>query len=148
MLSVTVFEKTPFGRRQLDILAFKMPVFGNLMKISQLAEFTRDLGVLVGSGIPIIDALKSSREALQNSLLRDTIDKAVGSVGRGLPLSQIIATDPAFPTIISQMLTVGEETGRVDKVLLDVSKYFESETDYAVKNMSAARISENFSVIQ
>jgi len=132
------FKKTPFGRRQLDIISFKIPVFGNLMKISQLAEFTRDLGVLIGSGIPIIDALKSSREALQNSLLRDTIDKAVGSVGRGQPLSQIIAGDPAFPPIISQMLTVGEETGRVDKVLLDVSKYFESETDFAVKNLSTA----------
>ena len=132
------YKKTAVGRRQIDVLSFKIPVFGNLMKISQLAEFTRDLGVLVGSGIPIIDALKASKESLRNSLLQDTIDKAISSVGRGQPLSQIIAGDPGFPAIIPQMLKVGEETGRVDKVLLDVSKYFESETDYAVKNLSAA----------
>lgn len=131
-------KKTPLGRRYLDTFLFKLPVFGHLLKISQLAEFTRDLGVLVASGIPIMEALKSARGALRNSLLQQTIDLAVTGVGKGQPLSQIIAADPIYPAIIPQMLSVGEETGRVDKVLLDVSRYFESETDFAVKNMSAA----------
>jgi len=132
------FKKSPFGKHQLDILIFKLPVFGGLTKMSQLAEFTRDLGLLIGSGVPIIDALKISREALLNDLLRATVDRAVTSVGKGRTLSSIIASDPNFPPLISQMIQVGEETGRVDKVLLDVAHFFESETDFAVKNLSAA----------
>lgn len=132
------FKKSPQGKHLLDILIFKFPVFGSLSKMSQLAEFTRDLGVLIGSGVPIIDALKISREALENDLLRATVDRAVTSVGRGQTLSSILATDPNFPPLVSQMIQVGEETGRVDKVLLDVAHFFESETDFAVKNLSAA----------
>ena len=132
------FRATALGKHLIDTVIFKLPVFGPLIKMAQLAEFTRDLGLLIGSGIPIIDSLKASRASLTNELLRATIDKAVGSVGRGQTLSSIIASDPQFPMLIPQMLKVGEETGRIDKVLLEVAHYFESESDFAVKNLTAA----------
>ncbi|MCX6783489.1 MAG: type II secretion system F family protein [candidate division WWE3 bacterium] len=132
------FKKTPFGKHFLDVLIFKLPIFGSIVKMSQLAQFTRNLGVLIGSGVPIIDSLKITKDSLSNTLLRDTIDKSIGSVGRGMPLSQIIASDSNYPKLVSQMLQVGEETGKIDKVLLDIAAYFESETDFAVKNLSSA----------
>jgi len=135
---IRYFKKTAVGKKLTSDLTFRIPVFGQLLKLSQIAEFTRNLGILVGSGIPIIDALKVSKESLQNDSLRLTIDKAISSVGRGQPLSQLIASDPNFPLLVSQMIQVGEETGRLDKVLGDVAAYFESESDFAVKNLSAA----------
>lgn len=133
-----LFKNTPFGKHFLDVLMFRLPIFGSIIKMSQLAQFTRNLGVLVGSGVPIIDSLKITKDSLSNSLLRVTIDKAVNSVGRGQPLSQIIASDQNYPKLVSQMLQVGEETGKIDKVLLDIAAFFESETDFAVKNLSSA----------
>lgn len=126
------------GRRKIDEIKFKIPVAGKLINQSVLAEFTRTLGLLVGAGVPITEALTISAKTANNVLIEDGIMLATKQVEKGLPLSSAIARNEYFPTIVSQMLSVGEETGKLDEVLLKVSQYFQSESEESLKGLTAA----------
>ena len=126
------------GKYQLAELAFRFPVFGKLAKESELARFTRTLGILLGAGVPINQALETVAAAMGNILYRDAILAAGEQVVRGVPLSVPIRADPNFPPLLSQMIAVGEETGKLDEVLLKVAVFFENQAEESVKNLSAA----------
>lgn len=130
--------KTAAGRQKYDKIIFKLPVVGKLSKYVILTEFSRTLGLLVGAGIAIIDGLKITAEAMGNSIYRQGILDAAGQVEKGLPLAVPIAKNSYFPPILSQMINVGEETGKLDEVLLKISNYFESESEQGVASLTAA----------
>lgn len=132
------FLKTSKGRRFRDETILKIPVWGKLKKNATLAEFTRTLGLLVGAGIPIIEALKSVAAALDNVFYEEALDSAASGVEKGFPLAQSLAQPAVFPPLISQMVKTGEETGKLDEVLTKVSHYFESESEHGVKNLTTA----------
>ncbi len=132
------YAKTPKGEDMVSKLVLALPVWGKLRKTLILAEFTRTLGLLIGTGIPIITALKVVRDILSNSTFRDGIDVAMQRVERGSPLHMPLSQNPNFPPIISQMIRVGEETGKMDEVLGRLSLYFEQEGENMTRNLTTA----------
>ena len=133
-----MFNSKKSGKRKIDELKFRLPVAGKLINQTILAEFTRTLGLLVGAGVPITEALEISAKTANNLVIEEGIEIANKQVKKGLPLSSAIAKNEFFPPIVSQMLSVGEETGKLDEVLLKVSKYFQSESEESLKGLTTA----------
>ena len=138
VVAFNYYRKSKFGMYQLAKLSLAFPIFGTLNKEKELTEFTRILSLLIGSGVPIVDSLNISSQSVNNVLYSDAIQGAAKKVEKGLPLSGILSSDPNFPPIVSQMVTVGQETGKMDEVLDKLSTYFEGEADMKLKNLSTA----------
>ncbi|MCL5004066.1 MAG: type II secretion system F family protein [Patescibacteria group bacterium] len=132
------FSQSDYGIRETSRLAFKIPIFGNLKKQSELTEFARTLSLLVSAGIPILDALSIVSEAINDPVYREALKEASAQVERGAPLSNYLKANDNFPPLLSQMIAVGEETGKLDEVLLKVSSFFENETENALKALTVA----------
>lgn len=134
----SAWVKTPAGRTKFELAVFRIPVMGKLQKQIALTEITRTIGLLVGAGISIIEALKITAAAVKNSIYQNALLTAASQVEKGMPLSVPMAQNPHFPPILSQMVNVGEETGRIDDVLTKLSLYFETESEQAVSALTAA----------
>jgi type IV pilus assembly protein PilC len=132
------FLGTSFGRFRWDAFVLKVPVMGSLIRKTQLADFSRTVGLLIGAGVPIIEALKISADAMSNVHYQEAILKAIRHVERGSPLSAPLAANPDFPPILTQMIGVGEETGKMDEALTKMAGYFEGEVDRALHNVTTA----------
>jgi len=132
------YSATEIGGKQIDELSFRVPVFGKIKRETALTEFTRTLGLLIGAGIPIIEALHIVSDSVGNKVYYASIRKAAKDVEHGSPLSVPISKDPNFPPIIGQMVKVGEETGKLDDVLIKISHYFEAECENLIKNLTTA----------
>lgn len=132
------WRKTPVGNRIADSLLLNLPIFGNLKKQIILVEFSRTLGLLVGSGLPILEALNVVSESLDNVIYQEGIKEAAQRVEKGFPLGVPLSQNPNFPPILGQMIKVGEETGKLDESLLKLSRYFETESEQLVKDLTTA----------
>ena len=93
---------------------------------------------MVGSGVSIIEALEISSKTANNIIVEEAVIEANKQVEKGFPLATALSQNPIFPTVLSQMLTVGEETGKVDEVLMKVSRYFQSESEESIKGLTTA----------
>jgi len=132
------WKKTTIGAYMLDAFVLKIPLFGELQKKTILVEFTRTLAMLLSAGIHILDALKILKSSLNNVLYRNAIEDISKRVEKGFQLADTFASHKEFPPIVSQMLKVGEETGKIDDTLLKLSHYFQSETEQIVKGLTTA----------
>lgn len=137
-IGFSMWVKTVDGRRRFELFIFKVPIIGKLQKQVIMTEFTRTIGLLIGAGISIIDALKISADSVGNSIYQKALLFAASQVEKGLPLAVPIAQNPYFPPILAQMISVGEETGKVDEVLAKLSLYFEAESEQGVAALTAA----------
>lgn len=132
------WRKTPEGELIVDALLLRIPLFGELQKKIMLVEFTRTLGMLIASGIHILEGLQILRASLGNVLFRNAVGEIAKKVEKGFPLGDTFSQYAVFPPIVSQMMKVGEETGRLDDTLLKLSKYFETESEHLVKGLTTA----------
>lgn len=132
------FAATPVGKHLKSEIAFRFPVFGRINRLKELAQFTRTLSLLVSAAIPIVESLNIVANVAGNDRVRAAAFEAATTVEKGNSLSNYLKSNPVFPPIIGQMTSVGEETGKLDEVLNRVSDYFDSETENAVKGLSAA----------
>ncbi len=132
------WKATKVGQYVVDTIMLSIPLFGELQKKIILVEFTRTLSMLISSGIRLLDALTILKDALDNVLFRNAIVEISKKVERGFPLGDTFAQYPVFPPIVSQMMKVGEETGKLDDTLLKLSKYFASESENLVKGLTTA----------
>ena len=136
---LNLYKATAAGRRKIDALIFKIPVFGDLQRQIILTELTRTLSLMVGAGVPILEALNITSEVVVNTIISDALKDSAKQIERGFPIAFSFARHPeAFPFILSQMVAVGEETGKMDEVLTKVSHIFELESDEKVKGLTAA----------
>jgi type IV pilus assembly protein PilC len=135
---VKALSRNPQVKKQLDWLTFKMPIIGKLRKGMVLTEFTRTLGLLIGSGILIVEAIDVTCKSLGSPNYEEKMRDVAKEVEKGLPLATALARTEIFPPILPQMIAVGEETGKLDEVLGKVSTYFEQEADAAVKGLTTA----------
>jgi type IV pilus assembly protein PilC len=135
---VIFWLKTATGREVFDTYLFRLPIIGRLRLHVFLTEFTRTLGLLVSAGIPIIEGLRISADSVGNFLIREEILHVADQVEKGLPLSVPFSQGEYFPPILANMVSVGEETGKVDEVLLKLSAYFEAESGQSVSVLTAA----------
>lgn len=134
----SAWMRTESGRRRFERFTFSIPIVGKLRKYVILTEFTRTMSLLVSAGISIVDGLKITAAAVGNSIYRDGLHSAASQVEKGLPLAVPIAQNPHFPPILSEMIGVGEETGKVDEVLMKLSEYFQSESEQGIAALTAA----------
>jgi type IV pilus assembly protein PilC len=136
--AVRKFYETTNGERLIDGYLLKIPVFGVLRQKIILTEFSRTLALLLGAGVSLMEALEIVGEAMGSLTYREAVSEARKKVEKGISLSQAISSYSIFPSILHQMISVGEETGKLNDVLLKLSTYFESESEHAVKNMTTA----------
>jgi len=133
------YRKTKTGRRKIDELILKIPIFGDLQRQVALTELTRTLSLLVGAGVSILEALGILSQISGNAVIGDALEDSASQVEKGFPLAYAFSKHPeAFPYILSQMVAVGEETGKISEVLAKVSHIFEVESDQKVKALTSA----------
>lgn len=130
--------KTKDGQRMIDRLILKLPIIGVLRTKMVLTDFARTLSLLLSSGVSLMESLDIVGEAIDSILYREAVINARKRVEKGMPLSSAVASQEVFPAILNQMMAVGEETGKLDEILEKLSAYFEMESSYAVKNLTAA----------
>lgn len=139
LYGLSLYRKTIRGRRKTDELIFKIPVFGDLQRQIILTELTSTLSLMVGAGVSILEGLNITAGVVGNVVISDALRDAAKQVEKGFPVAFSFAKHPeAFPFILSQMVAVGEETGKMDEVLAKVSHVFEVESDQRVKTLTSA----------
>jgi len=130
--------KNPELALKLDGFKLKMPVLGPLTRTTVMAEVTRTLGMLLGAGISLVNALNIVADAAGNAVYKDALKKVAGRVEKGFTLADAISENPVFPVIVAQMVATGEETGKLDEILAKVSRYFSVQAEQAVKALTSA----------
>ncbi len=132
------WRKTTIGELMVDTMLFRLPLFGELQKKIILVEFTRTLAMLIGSGIHILDGLRVLQGSLGNVVFRNALADIMKKVEKGQSLGTTFAAHEVFPPIVSQMMKVGEETGKLDDTLNKLSSYFQTESEHMVKGLTTA----------
>ncbi len=131
------YIKTETGKREWDQLELKLPILGNLMKAIYLARFSDNLSLMIIAGIPIVRALNVVSEVVGNGVYQAVILRSADEVKTGGHISTILAKSPEMPPIISQMVRIGEETGKLGEVLKSVTKFYEQEVEKISRNLTA-----------
>ncbi len=135
----SAYRRTPAGKRRTDELIFKLPIIGELQKEVLLTELTRTLSLMIGAGVSILEALNISAGVVGNEVVASALRDSSKQVEKGFPIAYSFSKHPeAFPFILSQMVAVGEETGKMEEVLGKVSHVFEVESDQKVKALTSA----------
>jgi type II secretory pathway component PulF len=132
------WKKSEAGALIIDTMSLKLPIFGKLNNQMILTEFTRTLGLLVGSGTLVVDAFAQASGVTGNILYKNAIAGIARRIEKGVTIGDAMTAYPLFPQIIIQMVKIGEETGKLDESLLKVSEYFEREVDQTVKTLTTA----------
>lgn len=132
-----MFSKTKQGAFTLDKFLLKMPVFGDLAKKAAVAKFSRTLGTLLKSGVPILEALETVAKTSGNKVIEEVINGARASIREGQGMTEPLKKDGIFPPMMLQMVAVGEETGKIDEMLMRAADFYEEEVDTAVEGLSS-----------
>jgi len=130
------YTKSSTGKRELDELKLHFPVFGKLFMKVYMARYARTLGTLVKSGLPLLQALEITKDAVNNVVVADTIDESIKQVRGGKALSTSIEGSRAFLPLVPQMIKIGEQSGTIDQMLDRLAGFYETEVDDEVKNLS------------
>ncbi len=131
------YKKTELGRKQLDRLKLKVPVFGPLFLKTALSRFARTLGVLNKSGVPILQSLEIVSDTVNNSLVKEAVLDVQESVKQGESLARPLKSHKIFPPMVVQMLAVGEETGSLDIMLEKVGDFYDDEVTTMVDQLTS-----------
>lgn len=134
-----IYRRTKAGQRKIAEIIFKIPIIGDLSREIILTELTRTLSLMVGSGVPILEGLSVTAGVVGNILISEALQDVAKQIEKGFPVSFAFSKHPdAFPYILSQMVAVGEETGKMEEVLAKVSHVFEVNSEQKVKALTAA----------
>ena len=133
-----IFGKTPFGAYQLDKLRISMPIIGTLVRRTAISQFSRTLGTLLASGVPILQALVIVRDTTGNRVVRKAIQTVHDAVKEGESMTDPLAASKVFPPMVVSMVQVGEETGALPDMLTRIANTYDDEVDNAVAGMTAA----------
>ena len=132
------YIRTPGGKRKFHKLILKVPPVNGIVKKVAVARFARTYSSLVGAGVSVIESINVTGRAIGNTMYEDALVDAANRVKNGDQLSKIIeGNESLFPSILSQMLSVGEETGQTDVVLIKVADFYEEEVDVAIDGISS-----------
>ena len=134
-IAIRQYHKTYKGKRVLDKLLLKLPVFGILLRKIAVARFCRTLATLTASGVPILDGLQITARTAGNSIVEDAIMATRKSVEEGKTISEPLGDTDVFPSMVVQMIAVGEQTGALDSMLSKIADFYEDEVDIAVAGL-------------
>lgn len=132
-----VFARSAVGRVVLDRIKLKIPMMGDLLRKSAISRFTRTLGTLVESGVPILQALNITKDTAGNAVIADAILKVHDAVKEGESIVAPLESSGVFPPLVISMIDVGEETGQLPNMLLKIADVFDDEVDNAVAGLTA-----------
>lgn len=128
---------TEKGHRKIDDVALKLPIFGILLKKVAVAKFTRTLGTLIKSGVPILQGLETVAQTAGNKVIEEAINQSRDSIKEGGRISDPLRKAGIFPPMVIQMISVGEETGALDNMLTKIADFYDQEVDTAVKGLTS-----------
>ncbi|HBE88227.1 MAG TPA: pilus assembly protein PilC [Elusimicrobia bacterium] len=128
---------TEKGHRTVDDLSLKLPIVGILLKKVAVAKFTRTLGTLIKSGVPILQGLETVAQTAGNKVIEEAINKSRDSIKEGGRISDPLRKAGIFPPMVIQMISVGEETGALDNMLTKIADFYDAEVDTAVKGLTS-----------
>ncbi len=138
VLLIRSYVRSPQGKDFISEVTIRLPVFGKITKMTDFAQFSQTLSLLINSAVPIVDALGIVSSVMSNYTFRMAVLEGARQVEKGNPLSSYFRSNKVFPPLLAQMATVGEETGKMDEVLERVATYYSGEVDQMVKGLSAA----------
>jgi type IV pilus assembly protein PilC len=127
---------TEQGRLRMDQMILQIPLFGELIRKSSIARFSRTLSTLMSSGVPILDALLITAKTSGNKIVERAILATRASISEGNSISDPLAQSKVFPPMVCQMIAVGEETGALDAMLGKIAEFYEDEVDNMVDNLT------------
>jgi len=139
-LAVAFFSyiKTPNGRMNFDSLQLKAPIFGPMLRKTAVARFTRTLGTLIKSGVPILEALQVSADSVGNAVVALAITNSRTKIKEGQSISIPLAESNIFPPMVTQMILVGEESGELEEMLVNIANFYDQEVERAVEKLTSA----------
>src|SRR5271168_1759547 len=138
IFGLKVWYGTPQGRFVLDTVILKLPVLGILMRKIAVARFTRTLGTLIASGVPILEGLDITAKTAGNAVVERALQQVRKSLEEGKSLTEPLKDSNVFPGMVTQMISVGEQTGAMDAMLQKIADFYEEEVDAAVKDLLTA----------
>jgi type IV pilus assembly protein PilC len=131
------YYATPKGRYNMDKLALKVPVMGDLIRKASVAKFTRTLGTLITSGVPILEGLSITAKTSGNKVVEEVIVGARSSISEGKTVAEPLSKSDVFPKMVIHMISVGESTGALDAMLNKIADFYDEEVDAAVASLTA-----------
>ncbi len=142
LLAVTIFaalrfNKTERGKMFFDRLSLKIPVFGKITTMVVIARFTRTLGTLLSSGIPLLDALEIGEAVMGNEVYGKTLEEVRINVREGASLAQPLRDSGVFPPLVTRMIAVGEQTGEMEEMLVKVADIYDQQVDTMVSTLTS-----------
>jgi type IV pilus assembly protein PilC len=138
VVGLKVWYGTTQGRFVLDTVILKLPVLGILMRKIAVARFTRTLGTLIASGVPILEGLDITAKTAGNAVVERSLQRVRKSLEEGKTLTEPLKDSEVFPGMVTQMISVGEQTGAMDAMLQKIADFYEEEVDSAVKDLLTA----------
>jgi type IV pilus assembly protein PilC len=138
IFGLKVWYGTPGGKFILDTIVLKLPVLGLLMRKIAVARFTRTLGTLISSGVPILEGLDITAKTSGNAVVERALQKVRKALEEGKSLTEPLKDSNVFPGMVTQMIAVGEQTGAMDAMLQKIADFYEEEVDAAVKDLLTA----------
>lgn len=134
---IVQFRRTETGQIVTDRLLLKFPVLGILLRKVAVAKFTRTLGTLVSSGVPILDGLNITAKTAGNKVIEKAVFEVKQGVSEGKTIAEPLSQSKVFPPMVNQMISVGESTGALDSMLGKIADFYDEEVDQAVANLTA-----------
>ncbi len=139
VVGIGLFYRTDKGKHVIDGLLLKTPVVGNLIQKAAIASFSNTFGLLLKSGVNIIEAIEITKGTAGNVIIEDVLEEAKQSVQRGEQISATLINRPKiFPPLVSSMISIGEETGNVDAMMEKIAGFYEREVNEAIEGLTAA----------
>jgi len=138
IFGLKVWYGTPQGKYVLDSIILKLPVIGILMRKIAVARFTRTLGTLISSGVPILEGLDITAKTAGNAVVERALNSVRKALEEGKSLTEPLKDSAVFPGMVTQMIAVGEQTGAMDAMLSKIADFYEEEVDSAVKDLLTA----------
>jgi type IV pilus assembly protein PilC len=136
-LSGRQYYRTPAGRVVLDRAFLRVPILGSIIRRAAVARFTRTLGTLISSGVPILEGLEITARTAGNAIVEDAILKTRGSISEGNTIAEPLKACDVFPPMVVQMIAVGEQTGALDEMLSKIADFYDEEVDAAVEQLTS-----------
>jgi len=137
VVGIQKWYKTDLGQKKIDQFLLKMPVLGDVLLKGSVARFTRTLGTLISSGVPILSGLEITARTSGNRVISDAILQARAAIREGETVGAPLKASNVFPPMVVQMISVGEQTGALDEMLTKIAVFYEAEVDQAVDNLTS-----------
>lgn len=131
------YRNTKSGRKTTDTIYLKLPIFGDLLKKTAVARFTRTLGTMLSSGVPILDSLEIVAKTAGNIVIEEIVLEVRGSIAEGQTIAEPLSENDVFPGMVIQMISVGEATGALDTMLEKIADFYDKEVDAAVEALTS-----------